>query len=98
MKDKIVLITLCIMAIVLCITISIAIHRGNTIETQQQRIDNLSANVEILLNRSKKDYADKIELAKRNEELEQEAQKDTSCFTWTTDISDSTIVKRLRQN
>ena len=86
------------MLIALCITITIAINRGNTIETQQERIDNLSANVEILLNRSKKDYADKIELAKRNEELEQEAQKDTSCFTWNTDISNSPIIKRLRQN
>lgn len=98
MKNKIVLITFCIMLIALCITVTIAINRGNTIETQKERIDNLSANVEILINRSKKDHDDKVELAKRNEELEQESQKDTSCFTWNTDISDSPVVQRLRQN
>lgn len=86
------------MLIALCITVTIAINRGNTIETQKERIDNLSANVEILINRSKKDHDDKVELAKRNEELEQESQKDTSCFTWNTDISDSPVVQRLRQN
>lgn len=95
---KLILITFGILLIALLTAITIAIYRGNVIKTQKERIENLSANVEILINRSKKDYEQKIELAKRNEELEQEAKKDTSCFTWNTDISNSPVIQRLRQN
>ena len=96
--NKIFLSVFCITSVAFCIAIFIAVQRGNTIKTQEEKINNLSANVEILINRSKKDHEDKVELAKRNEELEQEARKDVSCFTWVTDISDSPVVQRLRQN
>jgi hypothetical protein len=39
-----------------------------------------------------------VELAKRNEELEQAAKKDTACFTWTTDISSSPVMRKLRKD
>lgn len=98
MTNKILLSVFCITSVAFCIAIFIAVQRGNTIKNQQEKINNLSANIEILINRSKKEYADKIELAKRNEELEKKAKQDTSCFTWFTDISNSPIVKQLREN
>lgn len=87
--------------IILCLAISlsfVAMYRGYTIKEQKKQIHNLSANIELLINRSKKDYADKEELAKRNEILGQLAKQETSCFTWTTDISNSSIVMQLRKN
>lgn len=91
-------ISLLIVSVLLCIAICFVYYRGTVIEQQSDEIANLTANVNVLIEGRKKDYADKVELAKRNEELEQEAQKDTSCFTWTTDISGSPILVKLRQN
>lgn len=95
---KVLAISLCISLLALAVSVFIILHRGNVIEQQNGRIDNLTANVEVLINGRKKDYADKVELAKRNEELEQEAEKDTSCFSWNTNIIHSPIVQRLRQD
>lgn len=95
--NRILTISVIILAIAFCVASFIAVHRGNTIESQKERIGNLSANVETLIKGREKDYADKVELATRIEELEREAQKDMSCFTWNTDISNSPIVMRLRQ-
>ena len=96
--NRILLISLLVTLTFLCIAIVFASHYKRINEQQNNRIQNLTNNVEILINRSKKDYADKVELAKRNEELEQEAAKDTTCFTWNTDISSSPIVQRLRKD
>lgn len=96
--QKILTISVIILAIAFCVASFIAVHRGNTIDRQTAKIDSLTANVETLIKGREKDYADKVELAKRNEELEAEAQKDTTCFTWNTDISHSHIVQRLRQD
>lgn len=96
--NRILLISLLVTLTFLCIAIVFASHYKRINEQQNNRIQNLTNNVEILINRSKKDYADKVELAKRNEELEQEAAKDTSCFSWNTDISDSFVLRKLRQD
>jgi 6-phosphogluconate dehydrogenase len=95
---KVLAISLIISLIAFAIAVLIILHRGNVIDTQREQISGLTANVNLLIDGRKKDYADKVELAKRNEELEQEAEKDTSCFGWNTDISHSAIVQRLRQN
>lgn len=95
--NRILTISLLLTLAALCVAIFIAVHRGKIIEQQNSHIQNLTANVEVLINGRKKDFKNKVELAKRNEELEREAQKDTSCFTWNTDISNSPIVMRLRQ-
>lgn len=96
--QKILTISLLLTLAALCVAIFIAVHRGNTIDRQTAKIDSLTANVETLIKGREKDYADKVELAKRNEELEAEAAKDDNCFTWNTDISDSPILVKLRQN
>lgn len=96
--QKILTISLLVTLAALCIAIFIAVHRGNTIDRQSAKIDSLSANVETLIRGREKDYADKVELAKRNEELEKEAEKDANCFGWNTDISGSPILVKLRQN
>lgn len=95
---KVLAISLCISLLALAIAVFIILYRGNVIEQQNTRIDNLTANVEVLINGRRKDYENKVELAKRNEELEQAAKKDTSCFTWTTDISASPIMRKLRED
>lgn len=96
--NRILLISVAVLAVAFGLACFVAVYRGKTIESQKERIGNLSANVETLIKGREKDYADKVELAKRNEELEQEAAKDTACFGWNTDISHSPIVQRLRQD
>ena len=96
--NKILTISVIILAVAFCVASFVALHRGNTIDRQTAKIDSLTANVETLIRGREKDYADKVELAKRNEELEAEAAKDDNCFTWNTDISDSPILVKLRQN
>lgn len=95
---KVLAISLAISLIAFAIAVFIILHRGNVIDTQREQISGLTANVNLLVDGRKKDYADKVELAKRNEELEQEAQKDTACFGWNTDISASSVVQRLRED
>lgn len=96
--NRILLISVAVLAVAFGLACFVAVYRGKTIESQKERIGNLSANVEVLINGRRKDYENKVELAKRNEELEQEAAKDTACFGWNTDISHSPIVQRLRQD
>lgn len=96
--NRILLISVAVLMVAFGLACFVAVYRGKTIESQKERIGNLSANVETLIKGREKDYADKMELAKRNEELEQEAAKDTTCFGWNTDISHSPIVQRLRKD
>lgn len=96
--NRILLISLLFTLTFLCIAIVFASHYKRVNEQQNDRIQNLTNNVNVLIDGRKKDYADKVELAKRNEELEQEAAKDTTCFTWTDNIISSPIVQRLRKD
>lgn len=80
------------------ITAALAVYRGYKIEQQNIIINNLNANVDVLIKGRKKDYADKVEIAKRNAELEEAAKNDEDCFTWNTDISNSPVMRKLRQN
>lgn len=98
MLNRILLISVAVLAVAFGLACFVAVYRGKTIESQKQRISNLSANVETLIKGREKDYADKVELAKRNEELEEKAAKDTACFGWNTDISHSPIVMQLRKD
>lgn len=96
--NRILLISIAVLAVAFGLACFVAVYRGNTIDSLNERVGTLSANVETLIKGREKDHADKVELAKRNEELEQDAKKDTSCFTWTTDISTSPVVMRLRKD
>lgn len=60
--------------------------------TEYQRDSNM------LADRLKKIYQEKIELEEKNEILEKEAEKDRAVFDWYLDISNSAVVKRLREN
>ena len=81
-----------------CITIAFVVHRGNIIEQKDKYIENLEANTELLIEGRKNDYQNKVELAERVEELHKLAEQDKNCFTWNTDISNSPVVQRLREN
>ena len=74
------------------------IYRGNVINEKDRRIETLEANTELLIKGRKNDYQNKVELAERVEELHKLAEQDKNCFTWTTDISNSPVVRRLREN
>jgi len=52
----------------------------------------------MLADRLKEVYQEKIELEEKNEILEKEAEKDRAVFDWYRDISNSAVVKRLREN
>lgn len=95
---RVLAISLCIVSLLFCGALFVIYHRGNIIESQNSKIDNLTANVEVLINGRKNDYENKVELAKRNEELEQAAKKDTACFTWNTDISNHALTIELRKD
>ena len=52
----------------------------------------------MLADRLKEIYQEKIELEVKNEILEKEAEKDRAVFDWYRDISDSAVVRKLREN
>lgn len=96
--NKILSILLCITFAVMCIAILFAVHYKQESKSQKEQICSLTANVNLLIEGRKKDYADKTEIAKRNEELEEKARMDSSCFTWTDNIESSYVVQKLRND
>lgn len=88
----------CVMFIALCVAIFFAMYRGNIIKEQDNYIANLRASNNLLIEGRKNDYQNKVELAERVEELSKLAEQDKNCFTWNTDISNSPVVQRLRQD
>lgn len=58
---------------------------------------NSQANNEFLLKQRERDYANTLQIAERNRELEQAAKEDKA-FDWNADISNSIVIKRLQAN
>lgn len=56
------------------------------------------ANITVLIKQREKDYADTLQIAERNRELEAEAKKDKAVFDWNADISHTAVIKRLQAN
>ena len=61
------------------------------------RLSVAEKNADTLKKTLEREHNDKIELGKRNEELEAAAKADTS-FDWRADIASSDVVKQLREN
>lgn len=96
--NRILAISLIISLIAFAVAVFIILYKDNVIDTQREQISGLTANVNLLIDGRKKDYADKVELTKRNEELEEKAKLDNSCFTWADNIVNSPIVQQLRKD
>lgn len=78
---RILAISLCIISAVLCITIMIAVHRGNTIEKQDRRISELQYNVaslETAVSEYKKTIDVYAKAEKETKEFEKELNDDTT--------------------
>ena len=80
------------------------VQRDKTIEKRDCTIVDLNDrlavaenNTELLKKTLEREHNDKIEISKRNEELEAAAKADTS-FDWYADISNTDVVKQLRAN
>ena len=74
------------------------LYHSNVIKEQDNYISNLKASNELLIEGRKNDYQNKVELAERVEELSKLAEQDKNCFTWHTNISNSPVIQRLRQD
>ena len=59
---------------------------------------NSRANNELLINRMRKVYDDKLETDRRNAELEKAAAEDKAYFDWNANIANSAVIKRLQAN
>lgn len=67
-------------------------------ERKETLYANSRANNELLINRMRKVYNDKMETDRRNAELEKAALEDKAYFDWNADISNSAVIKRLQAN
>ena len=59
---------------------------------------NSEANNVYLIEQRKKDYADTLEISKRNKQLEEEVKNDKSTFDWHFPIASSPVILRLQSN
>ena len=57
---------------------------------------NSEANNVYLIEQRKKDYADTLEISKRNKKLEEEVKNDKSTFDWLFPIANSPVILRLQ--
>lgn len=71
--------------------------QSKKIEALQSAKNTLQANNQILIDKIKRAYNDKLELSRKTKELEALAERDVS-FDWNADISDTDVVVWLRQN
>lgn len=76
----------------------VAYFYKNQAEEQERLKDVYMGNNQLLLNKIKKVYDDKVATDSRIKELEQEAINDKEIFDWNIDISNTNVIKRLQAN
>lgn len=59
---------------------------------------NSEANNDVLIKARRKDYEDKLEISRKNKELEKEAKNDKSTFDWNFPIGNSPVILRLQSS
>lgn len=57
---------------------------------------NSQANIDYLVQKRREDNEKTIQIAERNRELEAEAEKDKPYFDWSSDISNTSVILRLK--
>lgn len=94
---KIKLILACVFIALVVILLGIITYQSNRIDTLKTAKNGLEANNQLLINKMKRAYDDKMEISRKIEQLESVAKNDAS-FDWSFDISNSDVVKFLREN
>lgn len=59
---------------------------------------NSEANNDVLIKARRKDYEDKLEISRKNKELEEEVKNDKSTFDWNFPIGNSPVILRLQSS
>lgn len=88
-----------IIVIIVAFLILVSLTRYYYREAQTQKIkaENYRHNNNILLDKVKGLYNEKITLERQNETLAKAAAKDKNYFDWHFDISHTAVIKQLRQ-
>ena len=97
MLNRIVLILACFFAILSGVLIGVYKYQSKRIDTLQEAKTTLQANNQLLINKMKRAYDDKVELGRKIDKLQALAKTDSD-FDWSRDISNSLIVGWLREN
>lgn len=95
MKTKLIL--ACFFALGVACLLFVVSLQSKRIEALQSAKNTLQANNQLLIDKMKRAYNDKMELSRKTKELEALAERDVS-FDWNADISRSDIVSWLREN
>lgn len=95
MKTKLIL--ACFFALGVACLLFIVSLQSKRIEALQSAKNTLQANNQLLIDKMKRAYNDKMELSRKTKELEVLAKRDVS-FDWNTDISTTDVVSWLREN
>lgn len=72
-------------------------YQTKKVDALQEQKNTLLSNNGLLSSKLEREHNDKIELSEKVEKLEELAKIDTS-FNWSADISNTLIVKQLREN
>ncbi len=91
---KQVILMICLLAIMI---LTIGYYREKAIKSQKQN-EIYQQNNTTLLNKLRRVYDEKIQLEEQNLELEKRAKEDKTFFDWNADISNSAVIRQLRQN
>lgn len=81
-------------ALILLLWINI---QGKQIKTLRDAKNTLEMNNNVLISRLEREHNDKVELSRKNRELEALAKRDIG-FDWNTPIADTLVVRRLYEN
>ena len=92
MKDFLIRLT------VLCCLLGMIVYYYRLAEDRKNQVTEYRQNSNVLAGKLKEVYEKKRVLEEKNEELEKEAEKDRAVFDWYRDISDSAVVRKLREN
>jgi len=95
MRTKLIL--ACFFALGVACLLFVVSLQSKRIEALQSAKNTLQANNQLLIDKMKRAYNDKMELSRKTKELEVLAKRDVS-FDWNADISRSDIVSWLREN
>lgn len=97
MLNRIVLILACFFAILSGVLLGVYKYQSKRIDTLETAKTTLQANNQLLISKMKRAYDDKVELGRKNQELESLAKRSVG-FDWNRDISSDELVLWLHEN
>jgi predicted transcriptional regulator len=97
MLNRIVLFLACFFAILSGVLLGVNKYQSKRIDTLETARTSLEANNQLLISKMKRAYDDKVELGRKNQELESLAKRSVG-FDWNRDISSDELVLWLHEN